>query len=131
MAEIKPAGDVLCGVGENGDHLRVRETAAGFHKDQNCDYTGGMVPFARTKAQRTASGDPRLSLEERYHDHAGYVQAVTDAANHAVDMGFLLPADRDALIQQAQASDVLNPSPAFECSCWNRPRLENPWPMAR
>jgi hypothetical protein len=68
-----------------------------------------MVPFAKTKSDRMATGDPRPSLEERYHDHAGYVQAVIAAGNHAVDMGFLLPADRDSLIQQAQASDVLNP----------------------
>jgi len=92
-----------------GSYFGWNITAAGFHKDQNCDYTGGMVPFARTKADRMASGDPRLSLEERYGDHAGYVRAVTDAANHAVDRGFLLPADRDALIAQAQASTVLNP----------------------
>ena len=74
-----------------------------------CDYTGGMVPFAKTRADRLASGDPRLSLEERYGDHAGYVKAVTDAANNAVEKGFLLAADRDALIAQAAASTVLNP----------------------
>ena len=68
-----------------------------------------MVPFAKTKADRMATGDPRLSLEERYGDHDGYVRAVTAAANHAVDMGFLLPADRDALIAQAAASTVLAP----------------------
>ena len=33
----------------------------------------------------------------------------TAAANHAVEMGFLLPADRDALIAQAAASNVLVP----------------------
>jgi len=92
-----------------GSYFGWNITQKGFHKDQNCDYVGGMVPFAKTKADRTGTGDPRPSLEERYHDHAGYVQAVTNAANHAVDMGFLLPADRDSLIQQAQASDVLNP----------------------
>ena len=48
-------------------------------------------------------------LEERYGDHDGYVRAVTAAANHAVEMGFLLPADRDALIAQAAASNVLLP----------------------
>ena len=56
-----------------------------------------------------AARGPRLSLEERYGDHDGYVRAVTLAANRAVDKGFLLPADRDALIAQAQASTVLNP----------------------
>ncbi len=80
-----------------------------FHRDQNCDYVGGMIPFAKTKAERLASGDPRFSLEERYRDHAGYVAAVTAAAANAVAQGFLLQADADALIAQAAASAVLNP----------------------
>jgi hypothetical protein len=67
-----------------------------------------MVPFFKTKAQRLAAGDPRLSLEERYGTHAGYVAAVTAAANNAFEQGYLLAADRDALIAQAIASDVCN-----------------------
>jgi hypothetical protein len=35
-----------------------------------CDLSGSFIPFATTKAQRIASGDPRLSLEERYGSHA-------------------------------------------------------------
>ena len=54
-----------------------------------------------------ANGDPRLSLEERYRNHDGYVRAVKRAAAKAVAEGFLLPADRDALIQAAEASNVL------------------------
>jgi hypothetical protein len=54
-----------------------------FHRGQVCDYVGGMVPFAKTKAQRLASGDPRLSLEERYKTHDGYVAAVRAAADNA------------------------------------------------
>lgn len=79
-----------------------------FHKGQVCNYTGGMVPFFKTKAQRLAAGDPRLSLEERYGTHAGYVAAVTAAANNAFSQDYLLAADRDALIAQAVASDVCN-----------------------
>jgi Alpha/beta hydrolase domain len=82
-------------------------TAAGFHKGQICNYAGGMIPFARTKAERLASGDPRLSLEERYATHEGYVEAVKRAATHAVAEGFLLQHDAAALIAQAEASDVL------------------------
>jgi hypothetical protein len=92
-----------------GSYFGWNLTSAGFHKDQNCDYTGGMVPFARTTAERLATDDPRLSLEERYGDHAGYVTAVEAAAANAVAKGFLLPADADALVAAAQASDVLNP----------------------
>ena len=68
-----------------------------FHAGQVCNYVGGMVPFAKTKAERLAAGDPRLSLEERYGTHDGYVAAVTAAANNAVCKGYLLAADRDAL----------------------------------
>jgi hypothetical protein len=92
-----------------GTYLGWNVTAAGFHKDQICNYAGGMIPFARTKAEREASGDSRLSLEERYRTHAGYVKAVEAAAARAVAAGFLLQADADALVKQAAASDVLNP----------------------
>ncbi len=80
-----------------------------FHKDQLCDYVGGMIPFAKTKVERLANGDPRLSLEERYKDHAGYVAAVQAAADNAVAQGFLLPDDAKALVDLANASAVLNP----------------------
>lgn len=92
-----------------GTYLGWNVTASGFHKDQLCNYAGGMIPFAVTKAERTASGDPRASLEERYGTHEGYVKAVQAAAAKAVAAGFLLQADAELLIQQARASDVLNP----------------------
>jgi hypothetical protein len=93
-----------------GTYLGWNITAGGarpFHQGQICNYVGGMVPFAKTLADRLASGDPRLSLEERYGDHAGYVAAVAKAAANAVAQGFLLQADADALIAQADASAVL------------------------
>ncbi|HET7401415.1 MAG TPA: alpha/beta hydrolase domain-containing protein [Usitatibacter sp.] len=95
-----------------GTYLGWNITAGGarpFHEGEICDYVGGMVPFAKTQAERLASGDPRLSLEERYGNHDGYVSAVRDAAANAVAAGFLLQDDADALIAQAQASAVLNP----------------------
>ena len=61
-----------------------------FHAGQVCNYIGGMVPFAKTKAQRLANGDPRPSLEERYGTHAGYVAAVKGAADNAACQGYLL-----------------------------------------
>jgi alpha/beta hydrolase family protein len=88
-----------------------------FHAGQVCNYVGGMVPFFKTKAQRLAAGDPRKSLEERYGTHAGYVAAVTAAANNAFDKGYLLATDRDALIAQAVASDVCNqPGDGGKCN---------------
>jgi hypothetical protein len=90
-----------------GTYLGWNITAAGFHKGQICNYAGGMIPFAKTKAERLANEDPRPSLEERYVNHAGYVKAVEAAASKAVAAGFLLEGDQKKLIADAQASDVL------------------------
>jgi len=90
-----------------GTYLGWNVTAAGFHKGQLCNYAGGMIPFAKTKAERMTNEDPRPSLEERYHDHAGYVQAVRAATQKAMATGFLLKTDADALIDQAEKSNVL------------------------
>ena len=50
--------------------------AAAFAGDDLCDQWGQQIGFARTKAERLASGDPRLSVEERYESHENYVQAI-------------------------------------------------------
>lgn len=90
-----------------GTYMGWNITAAGFHAGQLCNYAGGMVPFAKTKADREAKGDPRPSLEERYKTHDGYVAAVKAAGQKAVSSGFLLQVDAEALIAAAQKSDVL------------------------
>jgi len=69
--------------------------------------SGGYYPFWDTKANRQAIGDPRLSLEERYGTHAGYVCVVTAAVNRAQQRRFLLPSDAQTLISQANTSNVL------------------------
>jgi hypothetical protein len=90
-----------------GTYMGWNITADGFFAGQPCSYAGGMIAFARTKAERLAGNDPRLSLEERYGDHAGYVRAVQKAAADAVAAGFLLDADAKALIAAADAGNVL------------------------
>ena len=72
-----------------------------------CSLNGIYVPFAKTKAERMANGDPRKSLQERYRDHAGYVKAVTRAAHKLVRERLLLEEDAQAYIDAANASDVL------------------------
>jgi hypothetical protein len=83
----------------------------GMFKGQLCNNNGtgvaGFIPFAVTRAERLANGDPRLSLEERYKTHDGYVTAVANAAESLVKQGFLLRADADSMIAQAKASAVL------------------------
>src|SRR5207245_7637841 len=78
-----------------------------FGGPDGCESDGQNIPFARTKAERKASGDPRKSLEERYKDHDGYVKAVEKAANKLINEGFLLEEDAERFIQSAESSDVL------------------------
>src|SRR6266568_7625258 len=61
------------------------------HRGPNlCGLTGSYFPFATTKAERVADGDPRLSLQELYGDHSGFVNAVKTAAHQLVEERFLL-----------------------------------------
>lgn len=90
-----------------GTYVGWNLLAAGFDKGRICTLNGGYLPFAQTKAERESSGDPRLSLEERYGTHEGYVDAVRTAAEKGVAERFLLRADADRLEAEAAASDVL------------------------
>jgi hypothetical protein len=90
-----------------GTYTGWNVTAAGPLTGQSCGLNGGFLPFAKTKAERVAKGDPRPSLEERYHSHAEYVQTVSAAAAKLVQERYLLQPDADAMIKQAEASDVL------------------------
>jgi hypothetical protein len=90
-----------------GTNVPWNYRAAGFGEGDLCDLSGSFFAFATTKAQRIASGDPRLSLQERYGDHQGYVDAVSEAAEDSVADRLLLPADADSIVAAAQASNVL------------------------
>ncbi|HWY47980.1 MAG TPA: alpha/beta hydrolase domain-containing protein [Bryobacteraceae bacterium] len=90
-----------------GTYLGWNVTAEGFFKGTICGLAGGYVPFAQTKAERLANGDPRPSLEERYGSHDRYVTTVRTAAAKLVHDRFLLQEDADRLIAQAESSDVL------------------------
>ena len=81
--------------------------APGHRAPDLCGLTGSFIPFARTKAERLAVGDPRLSLEERFKDHDDFVNAVRAAARQPIRERFLLQVDADGFIAAAEASDIL------------------------
>jgi hypothetical protein len=80
--------------------------AEGFGAGDQCAGGGSFIPFAATRAERAAKGDPRLSLEERYTDHAAYVRAVREAADALVRDRLLLREDADEIVREAEASGV-------------------------
>jgi len=78
-----------------------------FRAPNLCSLSGTHVPFAQTKEERLASGDPRASLQERYGSHGGFVNAVRSATRQLVYERFMLQEDANTLINVAQASDIL------------------------
>jgi hypothetical protein len=71
--------------------------------------SGTFVPFARTKAEREASGDPRPSIEERYASHDAYIQAVETVTQRLVGQRLLLQEDADRFNEAARAKNPLDP----------------------
>jgi hypothetical protein len=63
----------------------------GFAEDGLCGLFGSYIPFPVTKEERERIGDPRLSIEEHYKNHADYVSRISHTARSLVDEGYLLP----------------------------------------
>ena len=61
---------------------------------------GGAIPFAVTRAERLASGDPRASIEERYGSREEYLARVREYAEGLVGAGYMLAEDVDVLVGQ-------------------------------
>jgi hypothetical protein len=90
-----------------GTNVGWNVRAPGFRAPNLCGLNGSFIPFATTKAERLAKGDPRKSLQERYKNHEGYVDTVEKAAAELVRERFLLQEDADRFIGDANASSVL------------------------
>jgi hypothetical protein len=96
-----------------GTYLGWNTFRSGIFAGYGCGFQGGWIPFAKTKAERVANHDPRLSIEERYATHEAYVAIVKRAAEQAVRDRFLPPEDANRFVREAEASDVRRtPSPA-------------------
>ena len=66
------------------------------------DFSGSTIPLPETADERIATGDPRLSIEERYTDQAGYTAAIRHAAERLAAERFLLDED----IERAAAASA-------------------------
>jgi hypothetical protein len=89
-----------------GTYVGWNVVSAGFEKGHFCNNIGGYIPFAATRAERMAKGDPRPSLEERYPNHAAYVAKVKAQADALVAQRYMLPADAARIVAEAEAAKV-------------------------
>ena len=69
---------------------------------------GGAIPFAATRGERLASGDPRPSIEERYGSREEYLARVRESAAALVDAGYMLAEDVEVVVGQgAEVYDAI------------------------
>lgn len=66
-------------------------------------FLGSCIPFAKTAAERQASGDPRPSIQERYASREDYLTRYKKAVDDLVRQHWILPEDAEALNQQGAA----------------------------
>jgi hypothetical protein len=90
-----------------GTYAGWNPRAAGHAENDLSANSGGWAPLAVTQEERQGTGDPRLSLEERYGTHGGWVSKVSRTATGLVRQGYLLPRDRDKIISEAAQQRLL------------------------
>jgi hypothetical protein len=81
-----------------GWNLRSPQTGA---PTQRVSFVGSYLPLAKTRAEREASGDPRLSIAERYSSKGQYLDLYRKAAEKLVEQRFFLRDDLPAILQHA------------------------------
>jgi len=70
--------------------------------DLRLSFFGSFIPFAKTAAERQQSGDPRLSIAERYASREQYMGKFADAAMRLIHERFLLPEDLPAMLERGE-----------------------------
>jgi hypothetical protein len=63
--------------------------------------SGGYIPFPVTRAEREKTGDPRLSIEERYSGREDYLTKVRQVADRLAEERYILESDIPAIVEAA------------------------------
>jgi len=70
--------------------------------DLRLSFLGSFIPLTRTAADREKSGDPRLSVAERYASREQYMGKYSEAALKLVHDRFLLREDLQAVLERGE-----------------------------
>jgi hypothetical protein len=89
-----------------GTHTGWNLRREGFAEGALCAGPGSFIPFRAGRAERVVTGDPRLSLEERYPSHDAYVSAVARVADDLTRDRLLLKRDADEIVRLAENSTI-------------------------
>ncbi|MCI0464962.1 MAG: hypothetical protein L0Z62_49200 [Gemmataceae bacterium] len=92
-----------------GWNLRRKEVGA---DGQLASLMGSYIPFAKTRAERMKSGDPRQSIEERYSTFDAYRKRFAEASEEMMRRGYLLREDVQRLVASRETMRKQFPGPA-------------------
>jgi hypothetical protein len=81
-----------------GWNLRAPERGA---STELAEFYGSAFPFSKTREARIAANDPRPSIAERYASREDYLKRVHAAAEDLIQRRFVLPQDRDYIVERA------------------------------
>jgi hypothetical protein len=70
--------------------------------DRRLSFLGSFIPFAKTAQDRQKSGDPRLSVAERYTSREQYMGKYAEAAIKLIQQRFMLSEDLAAVLARGQ-----------------------------
>jgi hypothetical protein len=65
-------------------------------------FLGSWIPLAKTTEERKKSGDPRLSIAERYASEDEYMGKFEQAAKKLIEQRFLLQEDLPAILDRGK-----------------------------
>ena len=81
-----------------GWNLRSKDVGADEYLS---NMIGSFIPFAKTKAERAKSGDPRPSIEERYSGKVDFLARIESAAQMLASRRLILSSDVPKIKDQA------------------------------
>lgn len=79
-----------------GWNLRSQQAGA---DGQLASLLGSFIPFPKTRAEREQTGDPRLSIQERYGTFEEYRKRFAAKCDELLQLRYLLPEDAERAVQ--------------------------------
>ncbi|MEO8713757.1 MAG: hypothetical protein ABI369_01955 [Acetobacteraceae bacterium] len=82
--------------GANRHYMGWNVGRAGHFESGMCNLQGSFIPFARDRAEREPTGDPRPPLAERHPDKSAYATVLRTAADRLVTRPYRFTGRRQA-----------------------------------
>jgi Alpha/beta hydrolase domain len=94
---------------------------SGPQANDGCEAAGQYIQFPKTKADRMNSGDPRLSIEERYPSLSAYSSAVEKAIDDMIAKRLMLPEDKASNLNRLVRAGIATGVPEPQRNASNQP----------